>query len=1499
MQHALFNRTQCIADLQACLIKNWPQHTWLSSILQHFSATVSDQKLDMLSNLSEQWLMHWQWLEQPCTFKLEQMPDNTYSLYFATQDTPFLVDSINLLFRHLKLAVSFIFHTGHLTVTRAHQHVQHVVYQTKSSDNKEAWVLANVAGDVSDLKARLFQTCDQLKWAVSHFSAMKQAAMSCQSALPEDCLKFLTWCLSSHFVLMGCQTPTKTWGILCDEPTHLMVHQALVKLPTACTALEIFKLPVFAPLHRSSYMDVIRVTLNAENTLYWIGLFTSSMERTPLLAIPMATDRFQWLLQQSQLDSNSHAGKSFLDILETLPRDEWLHMSNHDILTFALNCIRIQPGETRVLRHASYCGQFMSLWLYFPSSQYQTDTLQTLLTIVNQHAQPAHWTEPLVKHHDHMVCVYWRMAISVDTTCHWTVLDEQLYHTLQSWMAQVIQLAPNLEHAHAIFPWHYQRQFSPSHAVVDAQCAQTLHADHTFCVRWLHDGDYSMRWIWYQWHKPMALSVTMPILENFGFLLQEEQSFVLSFNHQEVHIGVFKVTTRIPVPSTADRAHVIYDAMMAVWHRRAPSDSLNRLTTSHGIGWLSINVLRAYLAYFQQIACGINRESAQATLLLHANEAYYLTQYFEKRFVHPSTVPYDLTALHNSMRAMLPNDEKCFHIYLQVMAATVRTNFYTSWAKDFLCFKIHTETLDVLPLPRPLYEIWVDSLSFSGVHLRSARVARGGIRWSDRKDDFRTEILGLMKAQCVKNTFIVPAGAKGGFIIKEDGAHLTPAERLEWGVKFYKKFIHALLCLTDNIVDGVIIPPHHVTCHDAPDTYLVVAADKGTAQFSDIANCIAQEHQFWLDDAFASGGQYGYNHKTMGITAAGAWTSLQQHAYTHHRSANTHAWTVIGIGDMAGDVFGNGMLLSPHIQLLAAFNGKHIFLNPYPQPNTHEELKKLFNQPYSTWLDFQNFGEGGGVFNRSAKEITLHDAVKRRFNLNEHCLSPDALIRQLLISPVDIIWNGGIGTFVKACHESHTQVSDKTNDAIRVNGGDLTCTMVIEGGNLGMTQLGRIEYALKGGDVYADFIDNAAGVSCSDHEVLLKILLKNVPNLSFVERNQLLQQCEPEIKTMVLKANQRQAQIIDLEHAWLASHQNIWFYTAWIQTLVKAVKLNPILEGLPTDEVLEERLRHQKSFTQPELAILLAYTKMLIKQTILTSDWSILKTPVMAPFLNRFFPEKATSLYQDALQDHPLKMEIIATALTNQIVDTMGITFIGRLQAETGATPMACIIAYLMCDHLYQIQATWDIMEPLNHVPHDVKVHLYANLVRSVRRCARWFLAHHAPYDTWPTYRHAIALLQEHIIHYVKPLTKDYMLELKNTWVNAQVPESLAWRLAITMADYVALDITLAQHSLQVDAQVFLETYFHIGGYLQLGWLRRTLSEYPAHHMLDALACSALRDDLDDLQRTLTLHVLQHKQPIETWAGIEHWVILLDHVKKHQTWSCYTIAFRHLKTFST
>jgi glutamate dehydrogenase len=1078
-----------------------------------------------------------------------------------------------------------------------------------------------------------------------------------------------------------------------------------------------------------------------------------------------------------------------------------------------------------------------------------------------------------------------------------------------------------------IFPENYLAETANSELLADVDHLELLSATNAIEVYFYEDAEHLWHLRVYQSSKPKSLSAFLPILENLNLTIDSENLYHLNpLPTQTVWISDFVLLDIAADNALRANTEIFKVALEKIYVGLAEDDGLNKLILTAAMNWHEVMVLRSLTKYLRQIGFRFSQSYIEKALLANVHLTKLLVQLFIDLQQKPapslknsSLEPEILQALEQVVSL---DEDRIIRQLLALVKAIVRCNYFqiiqNYSATSYLAIKFASGLIPEIPLPIPLYEIFVYSPRFEGIHLRASKVARGGIRYSDRPEDFRTEILGLMKAQTVKNAIIVPSGAKGGFVLKSETSKFTPQELKQEVINCYTGFISGLLDLTDNIKAGKIVHPKDIVCHDDADPYLVVAADKGTAQFSDLANSIAAKYDFWLGDAFASGGSEGYDHKKMGITARGAWESVKRHFQELNVDVLTQPITVVGIGDMSGDVFGNGMLYTNTIKLVAAFDHRHIFIDPDPDPLiSYNERARLFNLPTSSWADYNPklISSGGGVFNRKDKAIHLTPEMQAILNTTANTLTPNELIRTILIAPVDLLYNGGIGTYVKASTESNSAVGDRSNDYTRVNGAELRCRVVCEGGNLGFTQPGRIEYAQGGGLINTDFIDNSAGVDCSDHEVNLKILLdsqvaKN--KLNKTERNKLLAALTDEVAELVLADNYKQALIMSYS-AYRAKH-NLDLHIEYINELAKSPLFNRSLEFIPNAKELLERKAQAQSLTRPELAVLLAHTKILVKAEILKTNNSA--DDYLSEATLSAFPASIRAQYRHEILNHPLARDISATQLSNQIINQMGITFIYRIQAETGAAINDIIRAQTIASRVFATQQLQEIIENLHlKIPLKERYDMLFSLKSLINLATRWFLHHHKTmhsdlHSLTSYFADQIKRLEELVPKLMSGATQDYHTALTTKFTATGLPPDVARRIATYRAIYSSLNIVDVSQQHQYDLERTARIYFMSGEKMSLVWFRDQINKDAREGHWNTLARLTLRDQLDTTQRALTVAILNSgidAEPAESllsrWiaakqCAFDHWQRILNMLYESTTvdYTMFFIALRELHT---
>jgi len=1030
----------------------------------------------------------------------------------------------------------------------------------------------------------------------------------------------------------------------------------------------------------------------------------------------------------------------------------------------------------------------------------------------------------------------------------------------------------------------YADQKLPSAALVDIQRVELLSDEKALDILFYRPQEEVatsniVKLKLYHKNEPIHLSDVLPILENFGLRVVDESPYKVTNESGGISwIMDFTMIYKTSGNFDMEKSQELFQkAFSATWEGNLEDDGFNRLILGAGIPGRRVTIVRAYAKYMRQIGSSFSIDYIANTMASYPEIAKLLINLFQQKFgPNIRRNKSKVESIEASVMSKLDtvsnlDDDRIIRRYLDLVNATLRTNFYqkneNGFYKPYISFKLLPEMIPDMPLPMPKFEIFVYSPRIEGVHLRGGKVARGGLRWSDRMEDFRTEVLGLVKAQQVKNTVIVPVGAKGGFVCKKMPVGADRKAIQEEGIACYKIFIRSLLDITDNIVDGKVVPPKDVVRLDDDDSYLVVAADKGTATFSDIANGISEEFGFWLGDAFASGGSVGYDHKKMGITARGAWESVKRHFREIGVDCQKTPFTCVGIGDMSGDVFGNGMLLSEQTKIVCAFNHMHIFFDPDPNvAATFKERQRLFADPSLNWDDYDRslISSGGGIFKRSDKSIKLTPEMKKWLNTRQLTMSPVELIHNVLKMPVDLIWNGGIGTYVKSKKESHSEVGDRSNDSLRVNGEDVKAKIVGEGGNLGLTQLGRIEYAAAGGRVNTDFIDNVGGVDCSDNEVNIKILLNTIMNngdLTVKQRNKLLYEMTDDVGEIVIQDCYRQTQSISITQ--MMGVKQLKEQLRFIHGLERDGSLNRELEFIPSDEEISDRVVTGQGLTRPELSVLIAYGKMVMKEEFNVE--SITKNEYYNRYLLNAFPVTLRKRYANEMQDHPLRGEIIATKLTNEIINDMGLNFVHRMREETGASVTEICNAYSIVKAIFEMGKLWESVEDLdNIIASDLQLEILDGMRRTLRRTVRWYIRHGETHlsieDAIIKYKPAFTTISSNLTKYLVPTEVNEIEQRRDYLISENVPKEAALKIASLGNLFSVLDLAQVAEIENRPVDVVARLYYQLGNKFELHWFLTQIVQQGVSNHWQALARASYREELDWQQRAITI-VLLHSAP--------------------------------------
>lgn len=1400
-----------------------------------------------------------------------------------------------------------------------------------------------------------------------------------EAHVQQEAIEFVDWLTQHNFTLMGYRYYTvkpedgdyiwqpqdiSSLGIMLNTTRNR--DRRISNLPSSARKATLSQHPLIltkttsvSRVHRPTHLDYVGIKeFNQGGQIVgehrFLGLYSAALYNSSVTNIPVLKQKISQVCQLMNVEFGTHAYKATINILETYPREELLHSSSNELARIVKGILQMQErGFSRMFTRKDAYGRFISCLVYVPRERYNTalrEATQKYLQKAFNSEQPVEFTtyfsESVYARTHYIVRVAdnnMEFAVSdieqnvSELSKSW---DDRLIGTIKSAFgeARSVQLINQFSNA---FSQAYMDNHLPSAALADINKICELSEELPLSMLFyrpqeLDKQSKAVRLKLYHRDEPIHLSDVLPMLENFGLRVIDETPYQVKASHEgsirNYWVMDFSMLhDAFPSSDMVVSQALFQTAFAKVWHHHLEDDAFNRLILSANISGRKVTILRAYAKYMRQTGSLFSIDYIANTVAAYPDISALLINVFEYRF--KPTTTFDNTEQEKRIQHIITkldsvsnlDDDRIIRRYLDMIVATVRTNFYQPTEdgneKAYVSFKMRPELIPDMPLPLPKFEIFVYSPRVEGVHLRGGKVARGGLRWSDRQEDFRTEVLGLVKAQQVKNTVIVPVGAKGGFVCKQPIQGNRDALIAE-GQTCYRIFIRSLLDLTDNIVDGDIVPPKLVVRHDEDDPYLVVAADKGTATFSDIANEISAEFDFWLGDAFASGGSVGYDHKKMGITARGAWESVKRHFREIGINCQTTDFTCLGVGDMAGDVFGNGMLLSQHTRLVAAFNHMHIFIDPEPNASiSYKERSRLFADPSLNWSHYDTslISTGGGVFDRKAKSITLTPQMQHMLNTKRERMTPNELIHELLQMSVDLLWNGGIGTYIKASSESHAEVGDRANDEVRVNGKQVKAKIVGEGGNLGATQLGRIEYAKTGGRINTDFIDNVGGVDCSDNEVNIKILLNalvKAGDLTLKQRNELLYKMTDNVADLVLDDCYRQTQSISISQ--IGGAKSLKEQIRFIHGLEKVGVLNRELEFLPSDEALTERIADNIGFTRPELSVLISYSKMVLKEELNVPD--ITESKHYNQLLIRAFPKPLQDRYIVQMQEHPLRSEIVATKLANVMINDMGFNFVFRMHEETGSSVADIAKAYSIVKAVFGMDEISDEIEQLdNQISADVQLSIFHQIRRALRRGARWYVRQSTAFasieDAVDFYRPIYIDLLDNITEYLVEDEVSMLLKGRDDLIEQGVSSNLAYRLAMLSNAFSSFDLAHIVADAQTSIAVTSRLYFQLGSQLQLHWFLNQINRQTVDNHWQALARSSYREELDHQQKAITFSLIKYSKPLsscqdadvllDSWMAdnsdlISRWCGMMSEFKtsKQHEFAKFSVALRELLLLS-
>jgi glutamate dehydrogenase len=1384
-----------------------------------------------------------------------------------------------------------------------------------------------------ELLRRLHGALEDVRKAVGDFRAMLERVRAVANELERapspvprshaaEARALLSWMHDGHFVFLGyrhyqlkrgrsrdvlVRDPDSGLGILRGSSGRnqapIVLTGEMRSKAREADLLVLTKANTPSTVHRASYLDYVGVKTfdaagNVNGEHRFLGLWTSSAYHSSPADIPLLRRKLEAVIQHFGLPALSHDAKAVVNVIENFPRDELFQMSTAELIASVRGIVNLyERRRVRLFARRDAYGRFYSCLVYVPRDRYNTEVRERIERIVRRRFGASD-VESQVQISDstlarlHLLvrtpqdarAVEDVAGIEAEIAAAAATWEDRLQQALIS--RSVTRDAVELANRYArMFPPTYRAEVEPAQALEDIADLEALAADPSVPqlnlrphaggpanhvhLRILHSGSL------------IPISDILPMLENFGLRVLEEHNYTLATGGRDTVIQDFRLEARDVKRADFGALEPLFkEAFLAASRDEISNDGFNRLLLCASLGAREIVMLRACCRYLLQTGIPFSQSYMESVLVGQVGITRQLVRLFHTQFApqvrqrESAAQRIQQSILRALDRVESLDQDRILRAYLSVIRATLRTNYFQTGPdgapKTWMSFKLDPQAIPELPLPRPRFEIFVYSTRVEGVHLRMGYVARGGIRWSDRREDYRTEVLGLMKAQNVKNTVIVPVGAKGGFYPKRLPPGASREEIQKEGIASYQVFIRGLLDVTDNIVHGKTVVRPGIVRRDGDDAYLVVAADKGTASFSDIANAISIEYGHWLGDAFASGGSAGYDHKGMGITARGAWECVKRHFRELGVDIQSQDFTCAGIGDMSGDVFGNGMLLSRHTRLLAAFDHRHIFIDPDPDAAAaYRERERLFRLPRSSWDDYSRklISRGGGVWPRSAKSIALSPEARALLGLEAPGATPVEVLRAILRMPVDLLWNGGIGTYVKAHDESHAEVRDRANDAIRADGREVRARVIGEGGNLGCTQRGRIEYAQsggpesRGGRINTDFIDNSAGVNTSDVEVNIKILLADVMRkgrLTRAARDKLLASMTDEVATLVLRNNYLQGQALSVLEQ--RAPERLTEYQSLVRALERGGHLNRAIEFLPADDEFAERRKQRLGLTRPELSVVLAYSKIWLNNHLLDSD--LPDDAYFASEVQRYFPAPLRKRYSREITRHPLKREIVATQTTNSLVNRMGPVFVARAQQETGADPAVISRAYTIAREVFAMRALWMDIEALdNRVPASVQYGMFFRTSRLLRHASYWLLRNRDPSLSIEAaireLRTGVQALDGSLDAALTGGAREQHEAVLAELAAHRVPEKLARRIARLAVLEPALDIVALARGERAPVAEVAHAWFELGVALGLDWLHVEIDRLSVDGSWQATARTGLRDAAMRAHRDLTQQVLR------------------------------------------
>ncbi|MFK7973570.1 MAG: NAD-glutamate dehydrogenase [Rickettsiaceae bacterium] len=1475
------------------------------------------------------------------------MQDNpTVTIFIATDNRPFLIDSLNNMVNTLPLqmiasiypVINTVRDDKGLLKDIAEEGVEEVLGNIKVVGTLNDHSIKKITTAIHQIIELVNSTYDA--WPVllnkivnitkhieNHTKLYKIANLPY-----EETTQFLHWLQNDNMTLLGAiDFDFETGKITKTNGIKEVWHDNSAEISTIIERsnseyykdklIMLGKLNKVSPVHLNTLVDYILIKHLDKDGIYKtgtiiFGLYGTAIYFQSIHNVPILCGKMEHVLDRSEFPKNGYNAKKIKNIIESLPRDLLIQIDQEELYCICIHILSsMRSQKLKLFVQQDWSGAFINIMVFLPREALTPEVYNKLRRYLEKKFNSNIISDQITVV-AHNFCHLFATITIKDRAkldfCQEEMLQE-LVHITTNWSNSLLQAMCKkfgeyegvIKHQQMIdaFPFEYKHKFDATVTIEDTHYLMQATNSNVLASNLIRSENNGFLLKLYSPSASLTLSKILPSIENLGFIAIDERSFEINASplFEKSWLYEFKITSPIDIEIPYDTLkHNIEEAIEKINTSELVGSSLSKLIVLAGFNWQQVKILTALTSYLRQTNFAYGQLYVQQTLVTHYRYSSMLMDLFEALFCPKKKSKSKVDSLSVLLDNYLDGvdssiEDKVLQNMRLLIKAIVRTNFYqlsaTKQVKKYLSFKFNSTKIPDLPRPTPYAEIFVYSNEFEGIHLRGGKVARGGLRWSDRGEDYRTEALGLLKAQMTKNPVIVPVGSKGAFYVNTPQGTMNRDQYMLKVQACYQDFLRGLLDLTDNIVHGKIIHPDNTVMYDDADPYLVVAADKGTASFSDFANAISKEYNFWLGDAFASGGSLGYDHKKLGITAKGAWISVQSHFLDKGIDVQKQPFTVAGIGDMSGDVFGNGMLLSQHIKLVAAFNHQHIFIDPTPNPKTsYQERQRLFNLPRSKWSDYKTdlISTGGGVFDRASKTLTLTQEVKDLLDITVEQVTPDELISFILKSKVDLLWNGGIGTYVKSSVENNIDVGDKANDNLRVNGNDIRAMVIAEGGNLGMSQLGRIEYALKGGAINTDFIDNSAGVDCSDHEVNIKIALNlamTKGKITLDERNILLAQMSKQVEELVLVDNYDQN--LALTIAALSTTVNIESFSQLAKELEKKELLDGEVEFLPSQAELSRRAINNEGVTRPELAILLSYSKMALDLDL--SGAKLTQDKYMNEYLLQYFPQTMREKFADEIHNHPLKQEIIRTMVTNKLVNQLGGSVISAIKRETGGHACDIARAYEVVTAIFNLQDLWQEVSDLNtNVSTKVKVEMFSDLSKIMRRGISWFVKNIKPpiiiSDTIDEFMKQTEDLIAIISKLLVGTTKTRFFSQIDYYTTAGVDKKLAKRIATLEVLVSAFDIIYISKHTGAKSQDIANIYFECGDLLHIDWLRHSCEAQINDSYWNRLSIQSLKDDFYYKQRRLVKKIVSSniaKTNIKSWliTNKKHASIFTDFIE--------------------